>query len=549
MTFENQAAIPLLKRARFSGPMDKIGHSSTTAQVEDEKWRRISGEQLEELAFRTVKEISYYLRPDHLSGLRSILDDPDASANDQFVAHDLLSNAVISSRELLPMCQDTGTIIIHAQRGHQIITDGRDHEWISRGVERAFSQFDLRHSQLRPLDTWTEENTGTNLPAQVHIELAEGSDYEFLVMAKGGGSANKSFVFQQTRAMLDPQRMLDFLREKITEIGTSACPPYHLAVVIGGTSAEECLTTAKLASAHHLDHLPTTPGQNSWSLRDPEFEERLLELTRHIGFGAQFGGKYFCHDVRVVRMPRHNGSLPVAIAVSCSADRQIEARIDADGTWLERLEHYPERFLSGKKDRTGRARQINLDQPMPDLLAELATCELGERLSLSGTLVVARDLVHAELRDRVARGEKLPDWFVQHPIYYAGPSKKPDGYATGSFGPTTAGRMDTYIPQMQQLGGALVTLAKGNRSAEVANSCKQSGGFYLGTVGGPAARLAEDCIVDSHIIDFEEFGMEAARAITVHELPAFVVINNKGADFYQRATQTSFGPTIPRRGN
>ncbi|MEV4902876.1 fumarate hydratase [Citricoccus sp. NPDC055426] len=537
--------IPLVSHQRFAGTVDRIGQGSTSVKVADQAWNRIAGKQLEDLAFRAVREISHYLRPDHLASLRGILDDAEASANDHFVALDLLSNAVVSSREVLPMCQDTGTIIVHARRGHRVITDGKDRQWIARGVQRAFADLDLRYSQLHPLTTWTEENTGTNLPAQIHIELEEGSDYELLIMAKGGGSANKSFLFQQNRSVLDPERMLDFLREKIAEIGTSACPPYHLAVVIGGTSAEECLTTAKLASAHHLDHLPTKPGPQSWSLRDPDFEQELLRMTRELGFGAQFGGRYFCHDVRVIRMPRHNGSLPIAVAVSCSADRQIECRIDADGAWIERLEHQPEKYLPSDRHRNGQARNINLDQPMDSLLAELAECELGERLSLNGTLVVARDLVHAELRSLIERGEELPDWFKNHPVYYAGPSRTPEGYATGSFGPTTAGRMDSYVPIFQPLGGSMITLAKGNRSADVAASCGEHGGFYLGTVGGPAARLAQDCIVDSRVIDFEDFGMEAARAITVKDLPAFVVINDHGDDFYQRARKASLGARIP----
>lgn len=544
MDSRQSAATPLLGHARFAGSMDRIGYGGQAIQLEGETWRRITAEQLEDLAFRAVKEVSYYLRPAHLSSLRSILDDSDASDNDRFVAHDLLSNAVVASREVLPMCQDTGTIIVQARRGNRVITDGRDQEWISRGVERAFAEMDLRYSQLRPLSTWTEDNTGTNLPAQIHIDLAEGEDYEFLILAKGGGSANKSFLFQQDRSILDPERMLEFLRKKVAEIGTSACPPYHLAVVIGGTSAEETLTTAKLASAHHLDHLPTSPDAGSWSLRDPQFEEKLLAMTRELGFGAQFGGKYFCHDVRVVRMPRHNGSLPIAVSVSCSADRQVEARIDAGGTWIESLEHHPERFLQGGRQRSDQARRINLDQPMTDLRAELSTCELGERVALNGTLVVARDLVHAELRARVERGEDLPAWFKDHPIYYAGPSRTPRGYATGSFGPTTAGRMDSYVPIFQPLGGSLVTLAKGNRSSEVAESCGANEGFHLGTVGGPAARLAEDCIIDSRVIDFDEFGMEAARAITVRDLPAFIVINDRGEDFYRRASRASLGSSI-----
>lgn len=540
------ASIPLISHVPFTGPMARVAAGGI--QTTDEAaWLEVSPEMLEDLAFRAVREASYYLRPDHLSGLSAILQDPAATSNDQFVAHDLLSNAVVSSREVLPMCQDTGTIIIHARRGHRIITDGRDAAAFSRGVERAFSALDLRLSQLAPLTTWREQNTGSNLPAQIHIELSEGASYELLVLAKGGGSANKTALYQETRALLEPDRMIDFLTAKISDIGTSACPPYHVAVVIGGTSAEEALTTAKLASAHHLDHLPEAADGSSWSLRDRALEDELLSRTRDIGFGAQFGGKYFCHDVRAIRMPRHNGSLPVAIAVSCSADRQVECRIDAEGTWIEELEHHPEALMPSETPRRGQARQIDLDQSMDQILTDLQRCDLGERVSLSGTLIVARDLVHAELRAALERGEDLPSWFTENAVYYAGPSQTPEGYATGSFGPTTAGRMDPYVPLLQRGGGSMVMLAKGNRSEDVARACGENGGFYLGTVGGPAARLAEECIVDSRVIAYEQFGMEAARAITVRDLPAFIVIDDKGQDFYASVGRANLGPTIGRR--
>lgn len=509
----------------------------------------IDGGVLEALAYEAYKEINFFLRPDHLAQLRKILDDPEASANDKYVALDLLKNANVASGGVLPMCQDTGTAIVYAKRGHRVLTDGNDAQQLSRGIYGAYHDLNLRYSQLSPKTLWEEANTGSNLPAEIDISLGQGPSYELLFMAKGGGSANKSFLYQETKSILDEERMLAFLREKIESIGTAACPPYHLAVVIGGTSAEFALKTAKLASTHYLDTMPTTGSADGHGYRDVEFEEKVLELTTTIGFGAQFGGKYFCHDVRVIRLPRHAGSLPIAIAVSCSADRQVLATINADGVFLEVLEHDPARFipetgLDAITDESA-AVAIDLSRPMADIRAQLSSCAVGTRVSLTGKMVVARDVAHAKFRQRLEQGEGLPSYLLDHPVYYAGPAKTPEGMATGSFGPTTAGRMDGYVEALQAAGGSLVMLAKGNRASSVAQSCKDHGGFYLGSVGGPAARLAQDNIRSIEVIDYSELGMEAVFLIEVENFPAFVIVDDKGNDFFNRHSSKplNLGPT------
>ena len=504
---------------------------------------------LEALAYEAFKEINFFLRPDHLAQLRKILDDPEASANDKYVALDLLKNANVASGGVLPMCQDTGTAIIYAKRGHRVLTDGTDAEQLSRGIYNAYKDLNLRYSQLSPHTLWDEVNTGSNLPAEIDISLGQGPSYELLFMAKGGGSANKSFLYQETKAILDEERMLAFLREKIESIGTAACPPYHLAVVIGGTSAEFAMKTAKLASTHYLDTMPTTGSTEGHGYRDVDFEAKVLDLTTRIGFGAQFGGKYFCHDVRVIRLPRHAGSLPIAIAVSCSADRQVLATINAEGVFIEELEHDPARFIPEKgldaiTDESA-AVAIDLGRPMTEIRSQLSQCAVGTRVSLTGRMVVARDVAHAKFRQRLEAGEGLPQYLLDHPVYYAGPAKTPDGMATGSFGPTTAGRMDGYVEALQAAGGSLVMLAKGNRAPAVAQSCKAHGGFYLGSVGGPAARLAQDNIRSIEVIDYAELGMEAVFLIQVENFPAFVIVDDKGNDFFNlhASKPLNLGPT------
>jgi fumarate hydratase class I len=486
-----------------------------------------------------MHDIAHYLRPAHLTQLRSIVDDGDASPNDRFVALDLLKNANIAAAGVLPMCQDTGTAIVMGKRGRHVLTDGRDAEHISRGVYDAYTRLNLRYSQLAPLTMWEERNTGSNLPAQVEI-YAEDPDghpdaYKFLFMAKGGGSANKSFLYQETKAVLNPERMISFLDEKLRSLGTAACPPYHLAIVVGGTSAEYALKTAKLASAKYLDGLATSGSDVGHGFRDPEMEKRVLELTREFGIGAQFGGKYFCHDVRVVRLPRHGASCPVAIAVSCSADRQALGKITPSGVFLESLETDPARFLPDTTDDDLGADdvvRVDLGRPMPEIRELLSTLPVKTRLSLTGPLVVARDIAHAKIKERLDAGEPMPDYLREHAVYYAGPAKTPAGYASGSFGPTTAGRMDTYVEQFQAAGGSLVMLAKGNRSQAVADACRTHGGFYLGSVGGPAARLALDSIRKVSVLEYPELGMEAVWQIEVENFPAFIVIDDKGNDFY-----------------
>ena len=511
---------------------------STVDGPDGHTFLRVDPEALRLLTATAMRDISHLLRPTHLAQVAAILDDPEASDNDRFVALELLQNANIAAGGILPSCQDTGTAVIAAKKGQLVLTDGSDREAMSRGVYDTFQTSNLRYSQLAPLDMFTEQNTGTNLPAQIDIEAVPGGEYRFLFMAKGGGSANKSFLFQETKALLNPTDLMAFLDEKLRALGTSACPPYHLAVVIGGTSAEQNLKVAKYASAHYLDHLPTSGSETGHAFRDLGWEDRVLELTRGFGIGAQFGGKYFCHDVRVVRLPRHGASNPVGIAVSCSADRQALGRITADGIFLEQLEEDPARFLPEvvDTDLPGDVVSVNLNQPMKDLLAELTRYPVKTRLSLTGTLVVARDIAHARIGELLDAGQPMPDYMRRHPVYYAGPAKTPEGYASGSFGPTTAGRMDAYVDSFQAAGGSLVMLAKGNRSPQVIDACARHGGFYLGSIGGPAARLAQDSIRHVEVLDYPELGMEAVWRIEVEDFPAFIVVDDKGGDFFAEVT-------------
>jgi fumarate hydratase class I len=508
---------------------------------------QVEPEALRLLTETAIHDISHLLRPAHLAQLRKILDDPESSPNDRFVALDLLKNANIAAAGVLPMCQDTGTAIVMGKRGQHVLTDGDDERHIARGVYDAYTKLNLRYSQMAPLTMWEEKNTGSNLPAQIELYAAPGDAYKFLFMAKGGGSANKSFLYQETKAVLNPNRMLSFLEEKIRSLGTAACPPYHLAIVVGGTSAEYALKTAKYASAHYLDTLPTEGSPTGHGFRDLELEQQVFELTQQLGIGAQFGGKYFCHDVRVIRLPRHGASCPVAIAVSCSADRQALAKITRDGVFLEQLETDPARYLpeTTDDDLEGEVVRIDLNRPMDEIRAELGRYPVKTRLSLTGPLVVARDIAHAKIKERLDAGEPMPQYLRDHAVYYAGPAKTPEGYASGSFGPTTAGRMDSYVEQFQAAGGSMVMLAKGNRSKQVTEACKAHGGFYLGSIGGPAARLAQDCIKKVEVLEYPELGMEAVWKIEVEDFPAFIVVNDKGEDFFADTT----GPllTIGRR--
>ncbi len=487
------------------------------------------------LAETAFADINHLLRPAHLKQLASILEDPEATENDRFVAYDLLKNANIAAGGVLPMCQDTGTAIVMAKKGRRVWTAGGDDAALSKGVLDAYENNHLRYSQLAPLSMFEEKNTRNNLPAQIEI-YEEGEDaYKFLFIAKGGGSANKTFLYQGTPSLLTHDRMIAFLEEKILTLGTAACPPYHLAVVIGGTSAEMTLKTVKLASTKYLDELPTEGSQAGHAFRDLEMEAEIHKLTQRMGVGAQFGGKYFCHDVRVIRLPRHGASLPIGLGVSCSADRQAKGKITRDGVFLEQLEANPARYMPEIDEAalTDNVVHIDLNRPMDQILAELGKHPIKTRLSLSGTIVVARDLAHSKIRERLEGGEAMPDHFRNHPIYYAGPAKTPDGFASGSFGPTTAGRMDSYVDQFQSFGGSKVMLAKGNRSRTVREACKRHGGFYLGSIGGPAARLAQDCIKSVEVLEYPELGMEAIWRIEVEDFPAFIVIDDKGNDFFQ----------------
>ncbi len=504
----------------------------------DREFLDVDPQALTLLTAQAMQDIAHLLRPAHLRQLRSILDDPEASPNDRFVASDLLRNACIAAGGVLPMCQDTGTAIVAGKRGQQVLTGGRDEEHIARGIYDAYTKLNLRYSQLAPLTMWEERNTGTNLPAQIELQATDGAEYKFLFMAKGGGSANKSYLYQETKAVLNPTRLASFLTEKLRALGTAACPPYHLAIVVGGTSAEFALKTAKYASAKYLDSLPTAGTMSAHGFRDIELERTVLEITRQTGIGAQFGGKYFCHDVRVVRLPRHGASCPVAIAVSCSADRQALGKITRDGIFLEQLETDPARYSPETTDAEldGDVVRIDLSRPMSEIRAELSRYPIKTRLSLTGPLVVARDIAHAKIADRLAAGEPMPAYLRDHAVYYAGPAKTPDGYASGSFGPTTAGRMDSYVEQFQAAGGSHVMLAKGNRSAAVTAACQQHGGFYLGSVGGAAARLAQECITKVEVLEYPELGMEAVWRIEVQDFPAFVVVDDKGNDFFADVT-------------
>ncbi|QRM45268.1 fumarate hydratase [Rhizobium sp. BG4] len=487
------------------------------------------------LAETAFADINHLLRPGHLKQLASILDDPEATDNDRFVAYDLLKNANIAAGGVLPMCQDTGTAIIMGKKGRRVWTEGGDTAALSRGVLDAYEKKNLRYSQLAPIKMFEEKNTKNNLPAQIDI-YEEGTDsYDFLFVAKGGGSANKTFLYQGTPSLLTHDRMIDFLKEKILTLGTAACPPYHLAIVIGGTSAEMNLKTVKLASTRYLDDLPTEGSESGHAFRDIEMEKEIHKLTQQMGVGAQFGGKYFCHDVRVIRLPRHGASLPIGLGVSCSADRQAKGKITRDGIFVEQLETDPSKYMPeiDESKLSESMVRIDLNQPMADILAELSKHPVKTRLSLTGTIIVARDLAHSKIRERLENGEGMPDYMKNHPVYYAGPAKTPAGYASGSFGPTTAGRMDSYVDQFQSFGGSMVMLAKGNRSRAVREACKKHNGFYLGSIGGPAARLAQDCIKKVEVLEYPELGMEAVWKIEVEDFPAFIVIDDKGNDFFQ----------------
>ena len=508
----------------------------------DKEFLQVEPSALEKLSAEAIHDINHYLRAEHLQQLTNIVKDPEGSPNDRFVAIDLLKNANIAAGGVLPMCQDTGTALVMGKKGQYVLTTGKDEVAISQGIYDAYTSLNLRYSQMAPVTTWEEKNTGNNLPAQIEIyaDSDHENEYNFMYIAKGGGSANKSFLYQETKAVLNPTSFMNWLDEKLRSIGTAACPPYHLAIVIGGTSAEHTVKTAKLASTKYLDSLPTSgDAATGHGFRDLELEQKVLELTRTLGIGAQFGGKYFCHDVRVVRLPRHGASLPIAIAVSCSADRQAKAKITKDGVFLEELERDPAHFLPETTDEhlNDNVVAIDLNQPMASVLAELSKHPVKTRLSLTGTLVVARDLAHAKIKAMMDEGKPMPEYLKNHAVYYAGPAKTPEGYASGSFGPTTAGRMDSYVDYFQANGGSMVMLAKGNRSKAVTDACKTHGGFYLGSIGGPAARLAQDCIKKVEVLDFEELGMEAVWKIDVVDFPAFIVVDDKGNDFFAETSK------------
>ena len=531
-----QAASSLFPLGDDTTPYRKLTDQYvTTDRFADEVVLKVDPQALHLLAEQAFGDINHLSRPGHLQQLRTILDDPESSPNDRFVAYDLLKNANIAAAGILPMCQDTGTIIIMGKKGRRVWTPGGDEQALAAGASAAYLKRNLRYSQLAPISMFEEQNTRNNLPAQVEI-YAEGEDYyKFLFMAKGGGSANKTFLHQETPSLLTRERLLAFLEAKIRYLGTAACPPYHLAIVIGGTSAELNLKTVKLASARYLDTLPTEGSPSGHAFRDLELEAVVHKMTQQMGIGAQFGGKYFCHDVRVIRLPRHGASMPIGIGVSCSADRQAVGKISREGVFLEALEANPAQYFPeiNPAKLAGEVVKIDLTRPMAEILAELTRHPIKTRLSLTGPVIVARDLAHAKLRERLEAGQGLPDYFKNHPIYYAGPAKTPEGYASGSFGPTTAGRMDSFVDQFQAAGGSLVMLAKGNRSADVRNACQKYGGFYLGSIGGPAARLAQDCIKKVECIEYPELGMEAIWRIEVVDFPAFIVVDDKGNDFFQ----------------
>ena len=514
----------------------------STFEADGKVFLKVSPEAISQLTEIAMHDINHYLRSSHLQQLANILADSESSPNDRFVALDLLKNANISAGGILPMCQDTGTALVMGKKGQYVITSERDEISISRGVYDAYTKLNLRYSQMAPVTTWEEKNTGNNLPAQIEIysDSHHSDEYNFLFLAKGGGSANKSFLYQETKAVLNPTSFMNWLDEKLRSIGTAACPPYHLAIVIGGTSAEFTAKTAKLASAKYLDSLPTQgDAKTGHAFRDLELEKQVHQLTQTLGIGAQFGGKYFCHDVRVIRLPRHGASLPISIAVSCSADRQAKAKITKEGIFIEKLERDPARFMPEITDEhlDDSVVKIDLNQPMAEILKTLSKYPIKTRVSLTGTLVVARDLAHAKIKSLIDSGKPMPEYLKKYAVYYAGPAKTPAGYASGSFGPTTAGRMDSYVDQFQKAGGSLIMLAKGNRSQAVTNACKVNGGFYLGSIGGPAARLAQDCIKKVEVLDYEELGMEAIWKIEVENFPAFIVVDNKGNDFFAETSK------------
>ena len=539
-TFSYSQLLPLGKDETKYRLVSKEGVK--VVKLGEREFLEVSPEALTKLTAEAIHDISHYLRPDHLAQLANIIKDPEASPNDRFVATDLLKNANISAGGILPMCQDTGTALVMAKKGQHVLTTSNDEVAISQGIYDAYTNLNLRYSQMAPLTTWEEKNTGNNLPAQIEIyaDSDHADEYNFLFIAKGGGSANKSFLYQETKAILNPKSFMAWLDEKLRSIGTAACPPYHLAIVIGGTSAEHTVKTAKLASTKYLDSLPTSgDAATGHGFRDLELEKQVLELTRTLGIGAQFGGKYFCHDVRVVRLPRHGASLPIAIAVSCSADRQAKAKITKEGIFLEQLEQDPAHFLPETTDEhlNDDVVAIDLNQPMEAIRAQLSKYPVKTRLSLTGTLVVARDLAHAKIKEAMDAGAPMPEYLKKYAVYYAGPAKTPAGYASGSFGPTTAGRMDSYVEYFQSKGGSHVMLAKGNRSKAVTDACKTHGGFYLGSIGGPAARLAQDCIKKVEVLDYEELGMEAVWKIDVVDFPAFIVVDDKGNDFFAETSK------------
>ena len=539
-TFSYSQLLPLGKDETKYRLVSKEGVK--VVQLGDRQFLEVSPEALSKLTAEAIHDISHYLRPDHLQQLANIIKDPEASPNDRFVATDLLKNANISAGGILPMCQDTGTALVMAKKGQYVLTTSNDEVAISQGIYDAYTNLNLRYSQMAPITTWEEKNTGNNLPAQIEIyaDSDHADEYNFLFIAKGGGSANKSFLYQETKAILNPKAFMAWLDEKLRSIGTAACPPYHLAIVIGGTSAEHTVKTAKLASTMYLDSLPTQgDATTGHGFRDLELEKQVLELTRTLGIGAQFGGKYFCHDVRVVRLPRHGASLPIAIAVSCSADRQAKAKITKEGIFLEQLEQDPADFLPETTDEhlNDDVVAIDLNQPMEAIRAQLSNYPVKTRLSLTGTLVVARDLAHAKIKEAMDAGAPMPEYLKKYAVYYAGPAKTPAGYASGSFGPTTAGRMDSYVEYFQSKGGSHVMLAKGNRSKAVTDACKTHGGFYLGSIGGPAARLAQECIKKVEVLDYEELGMEAVWKIDVVDFPAFIVVDDKGNDFFEATSK------------
>lgn len=525
------------------------GHVST-ATFEGREILKVDPDALTRLTRAAMHDCAFMLRPAHLKQVASILDDPEASANDRYVALTLLRNAEVAARGVLPFCQDTGTATVVAKKGQQVWTGANDAEAISRGVYDTYTGENLRYSQTIPLDMYREMNSGTNLPAQIDIYATEGEEYKFLFVAKGGGSANKTYLFQETKALLNPKSLESFLAAKMATLGTAACPPYHVAFVIGGTSAEACLKTVKLASTKYLDSLPTTGGEGGHAFRDVELEKRMLKVAQDLGIGAQFGGKYFALDLRIVRLPRHGASCPVGMGVSCSADRNIKAKINREGLWVEKLETHPGRFIpeSERNASEGDVVKIDLNRPMDEIRAELSKYPVSTRLSLTGTIVVARDIAHAKLKERVDAGEGLPDYFKNHPVYYAGPAKTPSGMPSGSFGPTTAGRMDSYVDIFQRHGGSMVMIAKGNRSQQVTDACREHGGFYLGSIGGPAAILAQNNIKNVEVLEYPELGMEAVWKIQVENFPAFILVDDKGNDFFQQLGMGTKSPVPAETG-